>query len=161
MLQVNFFQNKMIKSAAFTGHRELGEDFKEIFLIKTIKECVKMGVCVFYCGMAKGFDLLAAELVLKEKQFSPVKLIACVPYPTQAAAFGDEDRKRYETVLSQADETVVLCDKYSPQCFQKRNEYMADRADILISYCRKKQSGTGRTVAYFKKNKPDNPVFEL
>ena len=69
MIQLSFFKNKIVdfgekKSCAFTGHRQLGEDFSLKKLKKSIKTLIEQGVDTFYNGMAMGFDLAAAEMVL-------------------------------------------------------------------------------------------------
>ena len=56
------------KKCAFTGHRQLGEDFSARKLKKEIKKMMEAGVETFYNGMAMGFDLIAAETVLKWKK---------------------------------------------------------------------------------------------
>lgn len=142
------------KSCAFTGHRQLGEDFSARKLKKEIKKLMEEGVDIFYNGMAMGFDLLAAEQVLAlKKKFPSVKLIACVPCYGQEKYFSDEDKKRYAKILKIADETVTLSDHYYNGCMQKRDRYMADRADVMIAYCKKEEGGAAYTVKYFSKKK--------
>jgi uncharacterized phage-like protein YoqJ len=140
------------KSCAFTGHRTLGEDFSIQKLRKEIKNAVLLGVEVFYCGMAMGFDLIAAQEVLKiKKTFSNIRLIACIPCYEQEKSFSEEDKKRYAKILKNADKIVYVSEYYFNGCMQKRDRYMADRADMLITYCKKETGGTAYTVNYFQK----------
>ena len=61
-------------SVAFTGHRFIPYD-----KIASLREALKTvilehynrGIRIFYCGMAMGFDLLAAEVVLSMKETYP------------------------------------------------------------------------------------------
>ena len=54
----------MIKSCAFTGHRYELKEFDAELLERVIKNLIISGVVIFYCGMAVGFDLAAAECVI-------------------------------------------------------------------------------------------------
>lgn len=58
----------MIKSCAFTGHRYELKDFDAELLERVIKNLIISGVVIFYCGMAVGFDLAAAECVISLKK---------------------------------------------------------------------------------------------
>ena len=137
-------------SCAFTGHRSLGRDFDREKLKRTIRERILDGVKVFYCGMAVGFDLVV-EL---KSEFPSVVLVACIPCIGQEKFFGERDKRRYERLVGAADVKVILSDKYYSGCMLRRNEYMEEKADILICYCRKSTGGTAFTVEPFKrKNK--------
>lgn len=145
-----------MESCAFTGHRNLDERFSLLSLKEAIDECIDEGCTTFYCGMARGFDLIAAEeIVERKKKDTRLKLVACVPFRDQGKNFFKEERDKYEYIISLADEVVVLYDQYTPWCMAKRNEYMADRADMLIAYCEDEtgKGGTAYTVKYFKKKK--------
>ena len=61
-------KTKYIKanSVAFSGHRTIAEDRKDEIRKKLrgkIRLLYAMGITNFYCGMALGFDMLAAEEV--------------------------------------------------------------------------------------------------
>ncbi|MBQ8885598.1 MAG: DUF1273 family protein [Clostridia bacterium] len=143
---------KKIQSCAFTGHRELGADFSPIRLMNAVDECLARGARVFYNGVARGFDLLAAECVLNRKKlYGDIKLVACVPYLRQADAFKDEDKCRYDRILKESDEVVVIQEEYTRWCMAKRNDYMAQKADVLIAYCTKETGGSAYTVKKFRK----------
>lgn len=148
-------------ACVFTGHRRLEADFSARKLKKEIKKMMSAGVAVFYNGMAMGFDLIAAEQVLElKKKFPSVKLIACVPCYGQEKYFSEEDKRRYAAILKKADETIILSDHYYNGCMQNRDRYMADRADVMIAYCKKEEGGAAYTVKYFSKRKgEENIVF--
>ena len=150
------------KSCAFTGHRVLGEDFSVRKLKNAVKNAADKGVENFYCGMAMGFDLSAGEEVLKlKKKRTDIRLIACVPCYEQEKNFSAEDKKRYVKILKKADETVYVSETYFKGCMQKRDRYMADRADMMITYCKKKTGGTAYTVNYFQKNHKGKEIVFL
>ena len=144
-----------IKTCAFTGHRELKKDFDISALEKEIKNAYDLGVRIFLSGMAMGFDLVSAKCVLALKETYPdIKLIACIPFYQQDKYFSDEDKKLYAEILQKADEQILLSEKYYRGCLHVRNKYMADRADMLITYCKKDTGGTAWTVKYFQKKYP-------
>ena len=153
-------QQKTRKFCAFTGHRTLDEDFSKGKLKREIKRLLEEGVHTFFGGMAMGFDLLAAELVLAfKKTYKDVKFIACIPCYNQEKSFPETDKKRYAEILKKADEQIVLADHYFNGCMQARDKYMADRADVLVAYCKKEKGGAAFTVKYFQKKKPLNEVI--
>lgn len=155
-----FKKNK--KSCAFTGHRHLGEDLSEKVLENAVKTAIKEGVETFYCGMAMGFDLLAAETVLfLKKDFPQIRLVACVPCYGQEKSFSKEDKARYVEALKNADEQIVLSERYYRGCMQVRDKYMAERADMLIAYCKKETGGAAYTVKIFQKLCPDGEIVFL
>ena len=105
--------------------------------------------------MARGFDLIAAKEVLKlKRKYKNVKLIACIPYYGQEKYFDVKDKKTYQEVLKKADLQTLLSPVYYKGCELRRDEYMADRADVLITYLRKMMGGTAYTVRYFTKKYP-------
>ena len=145
-------------SCAFTGHRDLQADFSEKTLKKEIKRLIELGVTTFYTGMAVGFDLIAAELVLSFKKKYGLKLVCCIPFYGQESRFSDRDKKRYSNILKKADEQIVFYQHYTKDCMFKRNRYMVDNADVLITYCKRDTGGTAYTVRYFKQKKPLNEI---
>lgn len=148
-------QPRTAKSCVFTGHRDLMDDFSARRLRKEVKNAVENGVDVFYNGMAIGFDLIAAETVLGlKKKYPHIKLIACVPCYGQEKRFSETDKKRYVKILKKADETHVLSQEYYAGCMHARDRFMADRADMMIAYCKRETGGAAFTVKYFKKIAP-------
>ena len=161
-LQILPDQNTQIKSCAFTGHRDLQENFDKTLLINTIEMLVQKGVNVFYNGVSKGFDLLSAQCVLSLKaKYPSIKLIACVPYYGQERKFSPAEQEIYAEILKKSDETFVLSDHYFRGCPLVRDRYMADRADVLVVYKRKETGGTAYTVGYFEKKYPQKQIIFL
>ena len=74
-----------MSTCAFTGHRLLPEDFDKNLLEEKIEGLIQGGANEFLCGMAVGFDLLCAEIVLKLKRKHDLKLVACIPCESQSA----------------------------------------------------------------------------
>lgn len=155
-------KQRNIKSCAFTGHRELAPDFNAAALWDALEEIILRGVDVFYNGMAIGFDLLAAEAVLfLKKKYPQIKLVACIPFYNQEKYYNDTEKARYARILKEADEKIFLSEVYSKDAPLKRNRYMADKADVLITYCKRNSGGSAYTVNYFKKIKPFHEIIRI
>ena len=147
-----------LKSCAFSGHRELPENFDGQELEKMIETLVGAGVTTFFFGGAVGFDLLAANCILRFKEkFPEIVLVACIPCDGQEKYYSAEEKEQYVRALAQSGEVVILSGHYYRGCMLRRNDYMAERADALIAFCRKNTGGTAYTVRAFRKR--GKPVF--
>lgn len=142
----------MDKKCAFTGHRVLScYDFDTALLDRVILNLIKNGIEEFYCGMAQGFDLAAAESVLQYKKDFKIKLIACLPCPEQADNFSQKNKARYESVLERCDEKVIISPEYQRGCMHARDRYLVENCGVLVCFLRKHSGGTHYTVNYAKK----------
>lgn len=150
------------KTVAFTGHRPESlpfgrnltrghfEEF-QIVLWNEIRRRMDEGYNTFYCGGARGIDLLCGEIVLAEKQTQHpnVRLICAIPYEKQAERWSLMWKLRYDEVLRGADKVEQLCSVYRRDCFHIRNRYMVDACDLLIAvYNGKAEGGTAYTINY-------------
>ena len=140
----------MSLNCAFTGHRVLEKNFDEQIVKNYILKLIGRGVDKFYCGMAKGFDLVCGNCVLELKKQYPIKLIACVPCPFQDKYFSETDKLRYRHVKNGADEVKIIAPRYYDGCMQERNRYMVDNSDIIFCYLLRSCGGTYYTVNYAK-----------
>jgi uncharacterized phage-like protein YoqJ len=155
-------EDTAIKSCVFTGHRILEQDFSPKQLKILVQAPILQGVDTFYNGMAMGFDLLAAETVLAlKKEYPQLKLVACIPCYNQEKNFSNEDKKRYVQILKRADEQVLLSEKYYRGCMQVRDQYMVDRADVLVCYCVKETGGAAYTKKYCQTKYPFKRILEI
>ncbi|MFR9543083.1 MAG: SLOG family protein [Rikenellaceae bacterium] len=144
------------KAVAFTGNRKLNapqgarvsnlkfEVYKRTYAL--IEEAYNDGKRQFLSGMAQGFDMIAAEAVLKLRdEYDDVELIAVIPFEGQADNFSYEDQKRYDRILDEADQIIVTSPTYSgAKVYFVRNNYLADNASYIIAY----SDGNGRGTAY-------------
>ena len=144
------FINKA-RAVAVTGHRTLYPDYDYNVLKNTLKRLVLDGYNTFLVGMALGFDTECFKALEEIRKEEKIYIIACVPCLSQADRFSQKQKIEYKRMLSCADETVILSEKYTPNCMQKRNEYMVDNASVLVSYLRRDYGGTKNTVNYAKK----------
>ncbi len=132
----------------FTGHRYYtGGAEDESRLAQALETAFADGYRVFVSGMAEGFDLAAAEAVLRLKErHADVVLVAAVPFRRQAAKYGAEERRRYERILSLADEAVILSEHYDYGCYYVRDDWMTERSSRLVCWYDGSDGGTRYTV---------------
>jgi len=153
-----------IQSACFTGHRperfgqadeyQKAEQMISSMLVDEIIRTIDRGCTVFYCGMARGTDLLAGEAVLSLQPLYPkTRLIAVIPYPKQPYYWEDQWVARYNQVLHRCDETVTIAQNYTDSCFFLRNRYMVDHSNHVIAVMNPEEShgGTVQTIRYAKR----------
>lgn len=134
---------------AFSGHRNLNcGGYDDALLERIIKDLIKTGVKTFYCGMALGFDMQAAEKVISLKKEFEVKLVACLPCAVQSEKFSPSAEKRYREILKGCDTVITLSNDYYSGCMHRRNRFMVDNCDILVCFLRKNTGGTYYTVGY-------------
>ena len=141
-----------MQSCAFTGHRTLGKGVTRKRVQEMIEMLVKEGITTFYCGLARGFDMLAAEATIAlKKKYPEIRLIGCIPCVGQEKYYDEKEKKQYAEILSACDERVTLSEKYTPWCFHKRNDYMCEKADMALAYLTKETGGTAYTVRAFER----------
>ena len=140
-------------TAAFTGHRWYDSSRKHS-VRKRIEECVREayrnGITNFISGMAIGFDLLAAEVVLSLRHECPaITLTAVLPFREQASRFNELNKCRYYKCLSQADDIVILSNDYTAKCYLERDRFMVEHSSLLIAcYDGRNRGGTFWTVNF-------------
>ena len=157
-----FFMCKFSKRAVcFTGHRsqKLSWRFNEKdkrckvmknTLRKEIINAIENGFKTFYCGMAIGFDMIAAETVLDlKKKYKDIKLIGALPCRTQDAKWLDREKKRYKKLLKRLDGIRCIYDEYiGAECMFERNRFMVDNSRLLIALYNGTGGGTKSTIDY-------------
>lgn len=133
-------------NVAFTGHRSCTEQARAS-LRCVLDELHAQGFRTFLSGMARGFDLLAAEEVLAlASRCEGVRLVAVVPFAAQAERYPGGDRARYLRVLAAADECVVLSAEYYRGCYAVRNDFLVDHASVVVAWYDGSPGGTRYTV---------------
>lgn len=145
-------KNMRAQTCCFTGHRNIAQDEKQE--VKRQLECVLRtligkGIRYFGSGGARGFDLMAADVVLQlKKEFPHIRLIMVLPCRDQTRGWKGEDIRHYERILTQADKVVYLQEKYSPGCMQKRNRHLVNHSSVCVAYCTRNTGGTAYTLRY-------------
>lgn len=163
-----------IKCVSFTGHRpeklmpEFDEKSEYILSIKAklrqlIKKAIFDGYSVFYCGMAKGIDIMAGEIVADfiDKGFD-IKLLAVIPYYTYANSWKDEWKGRFDRLLKSASRHLYIDNEYHRDTYLRRNRYLVENSDLLIAVRKgTEHSGTTYTIDYAKKLGLNIKIIEL
>jgi len=156
-------ESEKIKTLCFTGYRPnkcpWGYDETQFACLdmrsrtKTqILTAINKGYVNFMSGMALGFDMICAELVLELKIVCPqIKLICVLPCKNQSSVWHDKKTQdRYKRILENADLTICLSDTYTPTCMQERNKFMVDNSSAIIGLYDGKTGGTQQTLNYAK-----------
>ena len=144
------------KTVCFSGHRikrlPKGDALKELENLLYIEICkvVDAGFDTFLFGACFGFDFLAASQVLKLKKEKDIKLIATIPFRGQEQRWPANWRQKYNGILKQCDNIVILHDSYCKESYFDRNRYMVDNSSLIICYYDGGTGGTAQTVRYAK-----------
>ena len=112
------------ETCCFSGHRVIPKDVREPLreaLEREIRFLIKCGLYCFCSGGAKGFDLMAAQIVLELKKENPrLELRMILPFREQAESWSPKEQEEYYSVLKLADRKEYVCgEKYSPGCYRK------------------------------------------
>ena len=140
---------------SFTGHRQIEAEKREMLtelLGRAIGYAYTEGCRTFITGGAIGFDTLAAKEVIRFRMLHrDVKLVLALPCMEQDAKWNSVQKNSYNFTLGEADEVIYTSEAYTKTCMAIRNRYLAESADILISYLGKANSGSAQTVRMAEK----------
>lgn len=142
----------------FTGHRPeklaVSEEHLTVLLEDAIERAVEQQFTTFITGMAKGVDLVAAEIVLRlRERDSQIKLIAALPYPDFGLHWSDGWTERFQAVLSAADLKQCICPRFSYSAYQARNEWMVNHSGLVIAVFGGEKGGTKNTLDFAEKKR--------
>jgi len=142
-------------TCSFTGHREISKGSIKTIESKTKDEVIRLiksGVKDFISGGAIGYDILCANLIIELKKTNPdIKLHLALPCKEQDKYWSDEEKKNYNKLLQSADKIIYVSEQYFKGCMHRRNRYMVDNSEYVISYCTKQTGGTYYTTKYSEK----------
>lgn len=138
----------MLQNCSFSGHRNSIKDLDLNLLDRVILNLIKSGVKNFYCGMAVGFDMAAAESVLNYKKNYDIKLFACIPCVGQSEDYSQSNKRRYDNILQHCDGEIILSDEYHKGCMHARDRFLVENCGVLVCFLRKEKGGTYYTVNY-------------
>ena len=133
------------KICGFTGHRIIKGEIKTR-LEKEISNLCKKGYNTFFSGGALGFDTIAAQTVIKLKEKYNIRLILVLPCKNQDLKWKEYDKEVYKNLKAKADDIFYISDDYYTGCMLRRNDYIIDKSNIIISYQFKNTGGTAYTV---------------
>ena len=151
------------KVCCFTGYRPqkcpwgFNEKDKRFLRVKEktkqeIEKAISNGYDTFLCGMAIGFDMMCAEMVLELKNKYPyIRLIGALPCKNQDCKWPIKQQERYRNLLKQLDAIRCVNDEYTgPECMLERNRYMINNSSIIIALFNGLPGGTKSTIEYAK-----------
>ena len=141
----------------FTGHRPGKLKMPEKQLVKLLEaeiiRAIDSGHTTFITGMAKGVDLIAAEIVLRLRKHDPrLKLICALPHPSFGQHWGGGWTERFQRALAEADLERTICPAFTYSSYQTRNEWMVRHSDLVIAVFNGEPGGTKNTLDFAKKN---------
>lgn len=142
------------QTVCFTGHRRFRSNdttWRER-LNETLVTLIERGYRYFMAGGARGFDIEAAETVLKlRKQYPHISLILVLPFEdqyTHEKGWTTQEIERYHALEQQAQEAIYLQERYSAGCYYRRDQYMVDSSSICVCYQSRNSGGTAYTTQY-------------
>lgn len=145
------------ETCSFTGPRpeKITENIDDIRenLRYSIKQAVDIGYKNFITGMSRGFDLIAAEVILELKNELDINLICAIPYLDQDSLWSTHDKEIYNDIVSKSTYSIVLSQKFIRGIYHTRNRFMIDHSNLIISYYNNTQGGTKYTIDYAKSQK--------
>lgn len=161
-METNTIYSTSRQCCCFTGHRpeKLSRPAEEIKadLDKRIRAAVAEGFTVFITGMSRGVDIWAAETVLRLIEAGlPLRLICAVPFQGFGRNWTADWKERYARILAAASAVQYISAGYSPSCFEARNEWMVDHAQLVIAVYGGGRGGTRNTIEYAWRKKA--PVY--
>lgn len=145
---------------ALTGHRPQRLFGNNLYnprwqaISKWLKDTLIQNQCsVALSGMAKGSDLLYA-LAVKELKQDGTNIHLQLVFPCRGYGSNSPD-KRYlawrDEAINAADETIFICDNWTPTADDDRDKYMVDNCDLLIAiFDGIDAGGVYKTIEYAK-----------
>lgn len=146
--------DKKGQTVCFTGHRQIRETTAEVEgrLTKVVENLIQAGYLYFGAGGARGFDALAAEVVLKlKRQYPQIHLILVLPFDRQyehERNWNQAEIQQYHRLKAQASKVVILSSEYSSGVYYRRNKHLVDNSSVCVAYMTRENSGTSYTVNY-------------
>lgn len=130
---------------AFCGHRMVSEtETVRAKLRAIIEQLIEEGATEFLLGGYGEFDYLCAHVVydLKEK-YPEIRSILVVPYLNRYQGPNLYDESEYPPIEKTPKRYAIL----------KRNEYMVEKSDVVVSYVQYGFGGAAKTRDYAVRKK--------
>jgi uncharacterized phage-like protein YoqJ len=133
----------------------------KIKMRQELEALIAQGADTFLCGMARGCDFYFAETVLSlQADFPGIRLVAVLPCSSQADRWPPDEQARYRRLCGACAETVRLQEAYTPDCMLRRNRWMVEHSDCLLTVYDGGAGGTAWTVQEAKRrNTPVIPIW--
>ena len=144
------------QTCCLTGHRVIPPGEQQKIMVRTryilLRLIREKHVRYFGVGGAVGFDMLAAEYLIKLRAHTEhqLKIVSVLPYPAwrETDDWTDELRAREEKILQESDKIVYVRQEYEKSVFLLRDRKLVDGSAYCVSYCNRPRTGTAYTVRY-------------
>lgn len=160
-------------TCCFTGHRPvklpwgMREDDPRCLALKEelaarLEGIYQAGYRHFICGMAIGCDMFFAEAVLALRDLhGDVTLEAAIPCGSQPDRWNKAQRERYNRLLDRCNNVKLMQIGYTPDCMQRRNQYMVDRSSLLLACFDGRPGGTMNTILYAQRQGLNTMLIDI
>lgn len=119
---------------------------------RVVASLIEKGYRYFGAGGTRGFDGLAARVVLKLKEKHPgVHLILVLPFAEQYRHEGnwsDAELEAHTRLVQQASKVVVLAERYSSGAYNRCRRHLVDGSSAFIVCLERDNSEESYTTAY-------------
>lgn len=133
-----------------TGHRpnKLGGytlDVRTRLRVLAIEAIRSLALRGLISGMAQGWDWALAEAAIHLQ----LPWVAAIPCANQERLWPKAAQAEYHAMLAQATKVIPLsAAPYSPALMQKRNEWMVNKADLVLALWDGSAGGTTNCIHY-------------
>lgn len=133
------------KTAAITGYEisKILETSLELNLLtnlmnrltRVIKELYDSGYSTFISDLNEGFEMMAAESVVKLKnEYPDIKLIAVIQYPGYENQFSSPDKYRYKRIIEDADKSIIISKVKTKDTQQQSSKFILSNSSLIMCY---------------------------
>lgn len=103
------------------------------------------GYTTFMSGMTEGFDMMAAQAVIRAKaKYTDIRLVVVCAFVGQELSYNSSDRLWYKDILNAADDVVFTSETYHGRAFFVRSDYLLAKSNFLICF----YDGAPGTIKY-------------
>ena len=135
----------------FCGHSNYSYDdtIKEKLRDLLLQNIKKNPACKFYLGGYGNFDSLCLKILKELKiNFPNIQLLFITPYLNNEYSKLKTAKLYYDGIIYPPLENIPL-----RFCISRRNEWMIDKADLIIAFVKYSWGGAAKTLDYAKRKK--------
>jgi len=129
----------------FSGHRDYNKNHYNHIYIETEKVLKEIRPDKVISGLAIGYDQLAAVIAFRNN----IPVIGAIPFIGQEKIWPENAQETYRKIIAKCAEAVIVSGGgYEVWKLMKRNEYIVDNSDIILTYFSGVASGTKHCLDY-------------
>lgn len=135
----------MAMNVTFCGHAKISDQNSvQRWLFEVTQALIEQGATTFYLGGYGSFDGLAARVLRKQKETHPdIKLVLVRPYLNRNLDSSGYDYSVYPPLESVPPHLAI----------PKRNQWMVDASQVVVSYVLHNWGGAAATLRYARQKK--------